>query len=260
MLPYAPIKIGVSSCLLGEDVRYDGRNKYDGYIVEAFGQYVEFMPVCPETGIGLGVPRPPLKLVVMNERVAAVGADNPAIDVSDAITDFGKIQARLLNTICGYIFKSRSPSCGLADTPITTNDEETRGPGLYTRQIIEAMPLLPVTDEISLKLDKHANNFLERVFAYNRWQQFLEWPLSDFRLRTFHTLHTSELERHGAGLAEELSDFLFSVKDPALEKTAPIYLERFMAALQVPAAREIQAEDLIETHTRLSTALANHTD
>jgi uncharacterized protein YbbK (DUF523 family) len=256
----APIKIGISSCLLGEDVRYDGQNKYDRYIVEALGQYVEFLPVCPETAIGLGVPRPPVRLLNRNGRISAIGVENPDIDISEALTRFGKKQAAVLKNICGYIFKSRSPSCGLTDTPISTGTRAASGAGLYTRQIIEALPPLPVTDEVSLKPGTSGNHFLERVFAFNRWQQLLERPLSVARLRTFHALHTPELERHDATLAEGLSDFLFSVEAPVSKGTARAYLERFMTTLQMPAAMDMQAGDLFERHTQLSAALDNHAD
>jgi uncharacterized protein YbbK (DUF523 family) len=253
-----PISIGISSCLLGENVRYDGRNKYDRYIVEVLGQYAEFLPVCPETAIGLGVPRPPVRLLNRNGRICAVGVANPDIDITEALTGFGKEQAAVLNTVCGYIFKSRSPSCGLTDTPISTGKQETIGAGLYTRQIIGAIPLLPVTDEVSLKPGTSGNHFLERVFAFNRWQQLLERPLSATRLQMFHALHTPELERHDAPLAEGLSDFMFSVEDPMPKGTAQDYLERFMAILQMPAAMDMQAGDLFARHTRLSEALGNH--
>lgn len=260
MLPYAPITIGISSCLLGEDVRYDGRNKYDSYIVETLGQYVDFLPVCPETAIGLGVPRPPLGLLRMNGRIAAVGVDNPAINVSKTLTDFARKQAALLGTVSGYIFKSRSPSCGLVDTPVITEGEAVYGPGLYTRQIIEALPLLPVTDEALLKQEKPANNFLEQAFAFERWQQLLGKPVSASRLHLFHTLHTEELTRHHTDIDQQLTDFLFSAEDPALEETARNYMERFMAALKLPSLVEMQASELLERHRWLSTALGNHTD
>ena len=260
MLPYAPITIGISSCLLGEDVRYDGHNKYDSYIVETLGQYVNFLPVCPETAIGMGVPRPPLGLLHMNGRIAAVGVDNPAINVTKDLTDFARKQAALLGTVSGYIFKNRSPSCGLVDTPVITKGEAVYGPGLYTRQIIKALPLLPVTDEASLKQDKPANNFLERVFAFERWQQLLGKPVSASRLRMFHTLHTEELKRHHADIDQQLADFLFSAEDPVLEETARIYLERFLAALKLPTIVKIEASELLERHRWLSTALNNHTD
>ena len=260
MLPHAPITIGISSCLLGEDVRYDGRNKYDSYIVETLGQYVNFLPVCPETAIGMGVPRPPLGLLNMDGRIAAVGVGNPAIDVTAALTDFADKQAALLGTVSGYIFKSRSPSCGLVDTPVITEGKAVYGPGLYTSQVIEALPLLPVTDEASLKQEKPANNFLERAFAFRRWQQLLRKPVSASRLRMFHSLHTEELKRRHADIDQQLADFLFSADDPALEATARNYLERFMAALKLPTIVEIQASELLERHRSLSTALANHTD
>ena len=101
-----PIKIAISSCLLGENVRHDGCNKYASHIVATLGQYVDFIPVCPETAIGLGVPRPALKLVSSNGHVSAVAADNPAIDFTQAIAGFGRTQATTLNPVCGYIFKN----------------------------------------------------------------------------------------------------------------------------------------------------------
>ena len=254
----APIKIGTSSCLLGENVRYDGQNKYDRYIVEALGQYVEFLPVCPETAIGLGTPRPPVRLLDRNGRISAIGVENPDIDISEALTRFGKKQAAVLKNICGYIFKSRSPSCGLTDTPISTATRETSGAGLYTRQIIEANPLLPVTDEVSFKQEIPGNHFLEQAFAFNRWQQLLERPLSAARLQMFHALHTPELERHDTTLAEGLSDFLFSAEDPVSKRTAQAYLERFMTTLQMPVAMDMQADELFERHTCLSSTLDNH--
>jgi len=166
-----PIKIGISSCLLGENVRYDGQNKYDRNIAEVLGQYVDFLPVCPETAIGLGVPRPPVRLLNRNGHICAVGIDNPDIDITEALTGFGKKQAAMLDTISGYIFKSRSPSCGITDTPILVNSKEVYGAGLYARQIIEAYPLLPVTDDVSLRHRNHMDHFLEQVLAYNRRQQ-----------------------------------------------------------------------------------------
>ncbi len=168
MNPRARIIIAISSCLLGENVRYDGHNKYDRHIAEVLGKYVDFIPVCPETAIGLGVPRPPVRLLNSNGRICAVGVDKPDIDITDALTRFGKKQATMLGTISGYIFKSRSPSCGITDTPILVNDKEVYGAGLYARQIIEAKPLLHLTDEVSLRNKNYMSHFLEQVRAYNR--------------------------------------------------------------------------------------------
>ncbi len=260
MVPGAQIKIGISSCLLGENVRYDGHNKYDRYIVEVLGQYVDFVPVCPETGIGLGVPRPAVRLHGRKGRVYALGIDDPDIDITDALTGYGKKQADMLSAISGYIFKSRSPSCGITDTPISTPAGKTYGTGLYARQIIEAIPQLPVTDEVSLKHENHGDHFLEQALAFNRWQQFMNKPFSVARLGIFHSLHAPELERHHADLAKGLSEILLSLEDPVSKDTAQDYLERFMAVLQAPVITETHAEELFERHTQLSAALDHHAD
>lgn len=217
------------------------------------------MPVCPETGIGLGVPRPPVELVERSGQICAISRDNPAIDITDALTDFGMSQVAALNSICGYIFKSRSPSCGVFDTPIVMGSHKNGGTGLYTRQVISAMPTLPVTDEVLLKRKNTGNNFIERAFAFNRWQQLVESPLSTARLEMFHDLHSPELERHQAGIATRLSSHLISLENPVTESAAAIYLEKFMAALETAAISTVQTGELFEEHRLLSTAIENYT-
>ncbi|MEA2079973.1 MAG: DUF523 domain-containing protein [Pseudomonadota bacterium] len=163
------IKLAVSSCLLGENVRYDGGNKYDACIAETFGEHFELIPICPEVGAGLAIPRPPIQLISLNNRIRAIGAEDPERDVSDRLTAFARQQVNTLDELCGYIFKSRSPSCGVTDTRIMTDHGEITGPGLYASLIMTAQPQLPVIDEQRLKSATGRDNFLERVFARHRW-------------------------------------------------------------------------------------------
>lgn len=163
------IKLAVSSCLLGENVRYDGGNKYDAYIVKTLGEHFELIPICPEVGAGLAIPRPPIQLISLNNRIRAIGAEDPERDVSDRLTAFARQQVNTLDELCGYIFKSRSPSCGVTDTRIMTDHGEITGPGLYASLIMTAQPQLPVIDEQGLKSAAGRDNFLERIFARHRW-------------------------------------------------------------------------------------------
>ena len=108
-----PIRLGISGCLLGQKVRYDGNHQRDSYITLTLRKYFEFVPVCPEVAIGLGVPRPPIRLVGNPAAPRAVGVADPTLDVTRKLTVYGQRMARTLDDISGYILKSRSPSCGM---------------------------------------------------------------------------------------------------------------------------------------------------
>lgn len=170
--PAATIRIGISSCLLGEAVRYDGGHKRDAAIIEILGRHFEFVPVCPEVGIGLGVPRAPIRLVGDPQAARAVGVDDPTLDVTDRLTAYGARMAHELDGISGYIFKSRSPSCGVADVEIHQPGlSRATGSGLYARAFMNRQPALPVAEESRLGDAAERENFIGRVLAYRRWQE-----------------------------------------------------------------------------------------
>ena len=118
MNPGRPLALGISSCLLGEEVRHDGGHKKHHWIVHTLGRFVEFRPVCPEMGIGLGVPRPRIRLTGKVNGPRIVGTGDPALDVTETLAAFGRQQAEALDDISGYIFKNRSPSCGVWHVPV----------------------------------------------------------------------------------------------------------------------------------------------
>jgi len=196
------IRIGISSCLLGQRVRYDSNHKHDSYITGTLGQYFEFVPVCPEVAIGLGVPRPPIQLAGDPGQPRARGVRDPAMDVTDALQDYGRRMAGELTDISGYIFKSRSPSCGMERVKVygpQGGGAAKQGVGLYAQQIMAARPLLPVEEEGRLGDPGLRDNFLERVFAYRRWQQQVRQGLCPAALVDFHTRHKLSLMAHGQG-------------------------------------------------------------
>lgn len=163
-------RLGVSACLLGHAVRYDGADKKHPFILNVLSQQCELVAVCPEAGAGLGVPRPPVRLVGDLHQARALGVDDPSLDVTVALLDYAHAQVNELSGLAGFIFKSRSPSCGLLDTPVFAAGAtvtEMYGSGLFARTLVNAYPDLPVCDETMLDDADFVARFLERVRAYH---------------------------------------------------------------------------------------------
>jgi hypothetical protein len=212
--------------------------------------------VCPEIAIGMGVPRPPIQLVSKDQHIFAVGVDNPELDLTEDLTNFGKDKAYSTGSLCGYIFKSRSPSCGLSDTPIVTEEGMTDGPGIYTSQILAACPFLPVIDETSLTNPGLRDNFLERVFVMERWHQSLIGPPSLEHLKAFHKLHALQLSIHHADMHDKLTRFLNILSEPIPSDAEFAYLDSFMSVLEMSDPGSSRSKLLPAIHNRLE-GLAN---
>jgi uncharacterized protein YbbK (DUF523 family) len=165
------IPIGISSCLLGEPVRFDGGHKYDQLINTQLAGRFEFRPCCPEVAIGLGIPREPVQLVRTGQGIRVRGVNNPDIDVTRKLEDYGNMTARELADICGYIFKARSPSCGLEGVATWTEQGSQAGAdgtGAFAAALLGTRPGLPVTDELRLQDPVLREHFIACVFAcYN---------------------------------------------------------------------------------------------
>jgi uncharacterized protein YbbK (DUF523 family) len=165
------VPVGISSCLLGEQVRYDGGHKYDLLINTQLAELLEFRSYCPEVAIGLGIPREPIQLVRTGRGIRVRGVHHPDIDVTRKLEDYGYRIAAKFVEICGYIFKARSPSCGMEG--VATWTEQGRqsgadGTGAFAATLIGAHPGLPVTDEIRLQDPLLREQFIEDVFAWHR--------------------------------------------------------------------------------------------
>jgi uncharacterized protein YbgA (DUF1722 family)/uncharacterized protein YbbK (DUF523 family) len=250
-MPHPPlstdrIRIGVSSCLLGERVRYDGADKRDAYIADTLGAVFELVPVCPEVAIGMGVPRPPIRLVGDPQPPRALGVDDPGLDVTAPLTAFGRRMAVELDDIGAYIFKSRSPSCGPARVKVYGAGKAPRaqGVGLYAREIMSRQPLLPVEEEGRLGEPLRLDNFIERIFAYRRWQQLLASGFTAAGLMEFHARHKLILMAHGAVYYRALGRLAAEGKGLRPARLCEDYGIGFMAALRHPATRKRHANVL----------------
>jgi uncharacterized protein YbbK (DUF523 family) len=161
-------RIAISSCLLGEKVRYDGNDKKIEIISLIPDDLVKFIPVCPEVATGMGIPRPPIQIIETASGLEARQVDDPGKNFTEALTCYGKKMAQELKDISGYIFKARSPSCGVQTTLVTRRDyTEYFDSGLYAKQILEHLPDLPVTDEEGVTTPEAIAAFLGRALDYS---------------------------------------------------------------------------------------------
>ncbi|MCP5105169.1 MAG: DUF523 domain-containing protein [bacterium] len=165
------IKLGISHCLLGKEVRWNGGHKLDRSLVQALGEYFEYVPVCPEVEIGLSIPREPLHLVGDLQAPRLVTKET-RIDITNRMLTWTKIRLGQLakENLCGYIFKTKSPSCGMQHIHVY-NEKGTpihNGMGLFARAFMDRFPGVPVEDEERLQDIELRDNFIARVFAYHQ--------------------------------------------------------------------------------------------
>lgn len=156
--------IGISACLLGNRVRYDGHHKRADLIVDTLSPRVDWLPVCPEVEAGLGVPRPPVRLVRAGHEVRVIGVDDPALDVTGVLTRHAEHRVRNLSGISGFILKSRSPSCGLSSTPLRDSGELISG--VFANHLQRTWPELPLAEEQQLTSVELILAFFSRVREY----------------------------------------------------------------------------------------------
>ncbi len=195
------IRIGVSSCLLGNFVRYDGGHQYDPFVSETLGRFVEFVPVCPEAGCGLGEPRETMRLVGEPERPRLM-TTGTGIDHTDTLLSWARRKVRELKElrIEAFIFKSKSPSCGRERVKVHPQGggvAKRVGVGLFAGVFLESFPLLPVEDEVSLHDPALRENFIERIFACHRWRAIKD-TLTAGALVAFHSRHRLQVMAHSA--------------------------------------------------------------
>lgn len=233
------IQIGISSCLLGEEVRFDGGHKRDSYVMQTLGRYFEYVPVCPEVGIGMGIPRPPIRLEGDPDRPRAVGVRDKSIDVTEALEAFARRKIPELPPISGYILKSRSPSCGMARVKVYGEKgmPAGNGSGVYARVLMEQMPLLPVEDEGRLHDPVLRENFVNRVYVFRRWQRLAAEGLTPARLIAFHSDHKYMVMAHSQAAYERMGRLLSDLKGKDLEAVGEAYVTELMTALKRRVSR-----------------------
>ncbi|WP_306536425.1 DUF523 and DUF1722 domain-containing protein [Geobacter sp.] len=233
----SPIKIGVSSCLLGEKVRYDGGHKHDRYITDTLGRFFRFVPVCPEVGCGLPVPREAMRLERDGEGVRLV-TNKTHVDHTNRMLSWCAKRVTELERedLCGFIFKKDSPSSGLFNVKVYSTGMPAKvGRGLFARAVTEHFPLLPVEEEGRLHDMGLRENFIERVFAYRRWKDLLKGGKTVGRLVEFHTAHKLLIMAHSPAIYREMGKLVAHGKEMPRDELFHRYQELFLKALALHA-------------------------
>jgi uncharacterized protein YbgA (DUF1722 family)/uncharacterized protein YbbK (DUF523 family) len=238
----APVHIGISACLLGQHVRYDGGHKRDAFLVDVFGRYVQWVPVCPEVEMGLGVPRDTMRLERHGSEVRMVTPKTGA-DHTERMRTFAekRLAALAEERLCGDIFKKDSPSCGMERVFVYSGDDipNRSGQGLFAAALMTHFPHLPVEEEARLNDPRLRENFVTRVFAYQRWRQMAAKTITRPALMGFHARHKSLLVAHSHVGTQRLGRLLAHPEPCTDEKAlAAAYLDGFTQVMRkVPTRR-----------------------
>jgi len=234
-------RLGISSCLLGKPVRFDGGHKRNNYLTGTLSEYFDFVSFCPEQAIGLPTPRKPIRLI--NN---AGGADVRAVEVRDysleytqQLDDYARSVTPEMSGFSGYIVKKDSPSCGMERVKVYGKENsppDKRGVGIFTARLMAQRPDLPIEEEGRLTDPRLRENFVTRVFTMFRWQALLSEGLTRAGLIEFHTRHKFLLLAHDETAYRELGRLLsdLSVKAVAadLDSFAAEYLRLLMVGLR----------------------------
>lgn len=231
----APLRIGVSACLLGDRVRFDGGHKLDRFLSETLAPFVEWVPVCPEVEVGMSVPRETLRLVHHGDEVRLV-APKSGTDHTEAMRAWSRQRVRQLASLelCGYVLKRGSPSCGMERVRLyePSGMPSRVGRGLFAEELMRELSRLPIEEEGRLNDPALRENFLERVFAYQRLLGLFRggWRRRD--LIGFHAAHKLQLMAHSPAHYRALGRLVADCKRYKAAELRETYADKFMEALR----------------------------
>ena len=231
------VSVGVSRCLLGDQVRFDGGHKRSRYLTDTLGDYFDWRPVCPEVEAGMSTPRKPIRLVEENSEIRVLGHDGN--DYTEALSSVAENRLAGLRKvgIRGFIFKKDSPSCGAFRVKLYRGKQARRdGVGVFAAYIQEHWPNLPVEEEGRLNDARLRENFLQRVFHYDRWQDFLSDAPTVARLMKFHATHKYLFLSHNQEASRQLGRIVAKATTEKLDESLRQYEDLMMSALSRPTS------------------------
>lgn len=232
------IRIGISSCLLGRKVRFDAGHKHDRYITDILGPFVDFVAVCPEIEVGMGVPREAVRLVDDLENPRMIG-NKSGEDWTARMNRFSsrRVKKPDLKDLCGFILKNRSPTCGMERVKVYIGEgaAERKGTGLFAAVLLRQFPDLPVEEEGRLSDASLRENFVERLFAYKRLQELYAQPFSRKEMIAFHAAHKFLLLAHSPEGYRQLGQLVGRIKSVTPAQFKDEYRSLFMRTLKYQA-------------------------
>jgi uncharacterized protein YbgA (DUF1722 family)/uncharacterized protein YbbK (DUF523 family) len=259
--PADEVRIGVSACLLGENVRFDGGHRRDRFLTDTLARFVTFVPVCPEVELGLGTPRETLRLVsVASDGPPRLVAPASGADHTDGMARLARERVAGLEAqgLWGYITKKDSPTCGLERVRVYDRNDvpARRGVGLFAAALLAGAPLLPVEEDGRLQDPRLRENFFERVFAYGRLRALFgsRWTAGD--LVAFHTREKLLLMAHAPAVYRRLGQLVAAPHAMPREELARTYQETFMTGLRTLATKGRHVNALQHMQGFVSDALA----
>jgi uncharacterized protein YbgA (DUF1722 family)/uncharacterized protein YbbK (DUF523 family) len=228
------IKLGISTCLLGKNVRYDGNHAHDAFLTRTLSQFVEYVPVCPEHELGLGVPREAMRLVGDPESPRLVTIKTRK-DLTVPMCSWAKKRVSELEgeALSGFIFKAKSPSSGLMRVKVydANGVPKKQGIGLFARAFVERFPLLPVEEAERLNDPVLREHFIERIFVMNRWRRLVAQRRNLGKLVKFHTRHKLLIMAHSPEHYRQMGRLVATGKGVAVAELYDRYYELLMTAL-----------------------------
>lgn len=245
-----PIRIAVSGCLLGEEVRYDGGHRRSSYVTDALGGAFELVSECPEVGIGLGVPRPKIRLERSGAITRLFGSRDE--DLTPLMHDYARQAATRFDEarVAGIVLKSRSPSCGMGDAKLHEGGAvvSENGTGIFASRVAVAFPEAPRISEVDLESPARRDHWLTRVFALAEIRELASGSPDTAKLYAFHARWKMVLMAHSEQTVRRLGRFLAATRD--VRGALPRYREEFLAGLAGPAS--------VGTHHNVLLHLAGH--
>lgn len=236
------IPLGISACLLGEQVRFDGGHKRLAFAVNELAPFVRFEPICPEMAIGLPTPRPALRLVKQDdEEIHLCFSKEGGEELTQQMNDWSAQRVKSLHHLCGYILCAKSPSCGMERVRVyepDTNNNRKAGMGLFAEKLKAELPWLPVEEDGRLHDPALRENFVGRICALHEFNQMWQRGLTRAQLIAFHSRYKLLMLAHSQEKYRELGPFVASMnKWDSLEAFAFEYRNRMMELLSQPASR-----------------------
>ena len=234
------IRLGISSCLLGEKVRFDGGHKRSAYCQSELQPHFEFVPICPEMAIGLSSPRKAIRLVRDETQQIKLTTVDGKLDLTDKMQQFSASRVEQLGFLSGYIVCAKSPSCGMERVTVykaDTNNGSKEGVGLYTQALMQRWPELPIEEEGRLHDLVIRENFFTRVYAHHDWHRQLASGLTHHKLMQFHARYKYLLLAHSPAHYRQLGPLVARSSDD-INAVAEQYFQGFMAALRQKASRK----------------------